>query len=338
MTARRPGEHHNEFAGRLIACSSFDDWSERIGQQILGGYLLREAEPSVYRPPDCSVHLHRHEGGPLVPAGLRRFEMDEGCWRASSSAVYFEVEGAVIRDPAPRDAPVEVWLPEEIRSRGAAVVAVVALAIQAALRRCGLFNLHAAGLVRPVDQAGFLIIGGPGAGKSTLALRLAGQGWGYLSDDMLALELSERSVQAHGLRRDFNVMETAIDVAHGDLPTAALSRPVGVDPRKRWIQPRIAFPDSFRATVTPRIVLFPERTSERESRLEPLAQVETMMRLLSHSPWARFDPWRGKDQIRVLETLARQAKTYVLHAGEDLVRIPQRASDLLAPLAGGSGA
>ena len=63
-------------------------------------------------------------------------------------------------------------------------------AVCAALRRFGMFELHSAGVVHPVSERAFSIIGPSGSGKSTLALHLAIAGWPYLSDDELLLSLS----------------------------------------------------------------------------------------------------------------------------------------------------
>lgn len=61
----------------------------------------------------------------------------------------------------------------------------------------GVTDLHCACVVR--DEAGILLAGGCGAGKSTLSLALARQGFGFLSDDCTFFSKYDGEIRAWGL-------------------------------------------------------------------------------------------------------------------------------------------
>ena len=61
-------------------------------------------------------------------------------------------------------------------------------AIAKLMRSIGLFALHAAGLVRPTNEDGVLIIGRSSSGKTTLTLDAIRHGWRYVSDDAVLLD------------------------------------------------------------------------------------------------------------------------------------------------------
>lgn len=75
----------------------------------------------------------------------------------------------------------------------ASIVASQALPLAATVR--GLEVMHASGVV--IDGRAVLIAGPPGAGKSSLAAALLRRGGRLLSDDAVALQLTERTLVAH---------------------------------------------------------------------------------------------------------------------------------------------
>jgi hypothetical protein len=201
---------------------------------------------------------------------------------------------------------------------------VASFAVSAGLRRCGLFELHGAGVVHPETNSGVLIIGPSGSGKSTLTLQLAAASWLYLSDDELFLSLVEGKVQARGFRSFFAVSQRAVATSGvGSVGVAQTTT------EKTCFEPKNLFPSTQVESVFPSRLLFTAINHERESRLARLSPAETMQRLIRHCPWATYDKAVAAENLEVLSRLVRQSKGYELFAGHDLLS-PQRASDLLS--------
>jgi hypothetical protein len=186
-----------------------------------------------------------------------------------------------------------------------------------AMRRCGLFELHAAGIVAP-DGAGVLVIGPSGSGKSTLATQLAAAGWQYLSDDSLLLYQDCEHVQARALRRVFALHNETFSVSSiGNLDALAIEiEPF--DPLKKRFEPCSVFPNRFVEACRPASLFFARITREPESSARALSPGETMARLIRMCPWACYDKPAAQVHLSVLAALARQARGFELLAGNDL--------------------
>jgi hypothetical protein len=187
---------------------------------------------------------------------------------------------------------------------------VASFAVCAALRRFGLFELHAGGVSLPDSDAGVLIIGPSGGGKSTLTLQLATAGWSYLSDDELLLSLNEDTVEARGFRSFF-----ALAVAPGSLKTR-------FEPLSAFSAPRVS-------QAVPRFLFFTSISGEETTRARELAQTETMTRLIRACPWASYDTAVAGPNLELLSRLARQARGFDLAAGNDLLD-PGSASGIIS--------
>jgi hypothetical protein len=83
--------------------------------------------------------------------------------------------------------------PDPVNESWASIVAAQALPLAATIR--GLEVFHASGVV--LDGRAMLFAGPPGAGKSSLAAALVRAGGRLLSDDAVALELSDGALVAH---------------------------------------------------------------------------------------------------------------------------------------------
>jgi hypothetical protein len=215
-----------------------------------------------------------------------------------------------------------------------AFVNVMSSAIQFALRRCGLLQLHSAGVVEPATRSGVLIVGDSNSGKSSLTVRLARAGWSYLSDDMLLLHESGQTMLASALRRVFSV--SAGSIAGCDLPRLedALGSPVNSDPSKRSLDPSIVFPGRFTESCEPALVIFPKIAREAHTRVESLKRSDALLRFLKVSPWACFDA-DGKSYLRLIERLVRQTRAFAIHAGRDLLEDAALAPRLFTDLSKG---
>jgi hypothetical protein len=209
----------------------------------------------------------------------------------------------------------------------------MAYALPAALRRLGLYDLHAAAAVEPESGAGFVFPGDSGSGKTSLSIRLAAAGWRYLSDDMLVVSEGEGGAEVFPLRQPFQTDAAALAGCRLPGLEEALGVRIQNDPDKRKLNPKVLFPGRFAPRARPRVLCFPVVTGEGRSRVEPLGQAEAMTRLVRMCPWASYDAAAARAHLRLLARLARQCKTYVLRAGRDIFDDASAAARLLAPLA-----
>ena len=116
---------------------------------------------------------------PPTPPDVPVEEIEHGTYQNDGNLLWLEIEGSIILIS---QSIVKTWFGT---TTGEASEMVIAYAISAVIRRRGLYELHAAGLVEPTTKQGVLIVGDSGCGKSALTMRLAGSGWHYLSDDLL---------------------------------------------------------------------------------------------------------------------------------------------------------
>ncbi|MCA1629225.1 MAG: hypothetical protein LC774_02430, partial [Acidobacteria bacterium] len=161
---------------------------------------------------DCDVRVTAGSPPPPIPAGYQAFETEQGVGYTNGEAYHFVVNDSRVVVSPPASRRVEVWMGDSSEARHpVALVNVFSYVMHFALRRCDLYDLHAAGAVEPRSGAGALFVGNSNSGKSSLTVRLARAGWRYLSDDMLLLhELPDGGVRARGLRRQFSVSEESL--------------------------------------------------------------------------------------------------------------------------------
>ena len=191
-------------------------------------------------------------------------------------------------------------------------------------KRRGRFSLHAACVG---DERGAALIAGPtGVGKSTLVLALATLGFGVGADDMVFLEGSGSEVVAHGFSDAVGVMvdtaarfEQLSDLADRPPPNGFRKHLIRIE--DRFSVPRIA-------RCRPGALIFPERISGSESRIEPMGADEAWLRLvpdvlLSH-------PAATQAHLAVIAALTEQVACYRLSAGTDVLAAAGLIGGLLA--------
>lgn len=290
-------------AGRLLFIQSFDPQLATLIERLFAGWQLTPLA-SLERQPDIQIAFTTGDRLPEVPAGLDRFEVAEGgrCYTASDGFyLRFDNSSLKLEDGNPVRVSVLILNPND-----AELARVTSFAVCAALRRFGMFDLHAAGVVEPNSHAGALIIGPSGSGKSTLTLQLATAGWGYLSDDELLLSLNDGAVEARGFRSFFALAQAGAGEPNGrGLKTCF--EPSGV-----FATPRVS-------EIAPRFLFFTRLSGEENTTLRGLAQPETMTRLIRACPWASYDTAIAGPNLDLLSRLARGAKGFDLAAGKDLL-------------------
>ena len=325
-----------ELAGRIVSVEADAEWAGRFTRAFVSGFHLtpHAGTPDGHAAVALRVHV-KTCAPPPIPRGLREFEVPGGTCRADGRSYHIEVRSSRVAVAPPEARRVTAWLGEtDVRAhRDGSLLTVMSYALLAALRRCRLYDLHAAGLVEPRTGRCFLFPGLSGSGKTSLSIRLAAAGWHYLSDDLLAISEDGSGVEVRGLRRPFQSdAETLAGVPLARLEEA-LGCAIPYDPDKRKLNPAVAFPGQFAAVAEPGVLCFPVLTGERESRVERTGHADAMMRLLLMCPWSSYDVSAARDHLRTLGRLVRQCETYTLHAGRDIFDDPAGAARLLARLA-----
>lgn len=181
---------------------------------------------------------------------------------------------------------------------------LIHLALGAMLRHEGRVQLHAAALAPEEGVPAALVAGPSGSGKTTLTMNLARRGWGFLSDDSVALSQEGGGFSAAPVRLRF------MQGLHGET-------------RKRPLDPDAEFPGRrlWNASVGALVFIEPGRTFS--CSLSPLTPTQALSRLPALVPG--FGPDTGRSQIRILARLAA-LPAFLLHSGTDV------------PLGGGSAA
>jgi hypothetical protein len=148
------------------------------------------------------------------------------------------------------------------------------------LRPLRFYSLHAAGVVSREGMS-LLIVGASGGGKSTLAIGLIRQGWGYLSDDAVLLRLRLEGVEALALRKPFAV-DVGAAAAYADLPFGE-EAPDTAGGRRRRVRIEEAYPGQYVPGCLPRVLLFSRIVPQAQSALHPLDRLSALRQLLAQS-------------------------------------------------------
>lgn len=321
-------------AGRSICVEARDESAAAAFRSYFDGWHVEKLTRANAQTHEASARivLHTDEEPPRAPHSFESFEVaGGGVCRTDGRTYFFEGDGSIVRVASESPAVVEVWIGSGKALNGAgrdagASARLVFNASMTAMRRCGLYELHAAGAVEPETGAGVLFVGPSGSGKSTTATQLAAAGWQYLSDDTLLLCDAVEHVEARALRRVFAVTRptTATRALAGH--EEHLSAPTYFDPDKLRFEPESIFPGGFRESCVPRVIFFPTVTREPESRTRRLSQADAMARLIRMCPWAGYDKPSARAHLGALARLARQAESHELRAGTDLLGDPAHAS------------
>lgn len=318
-------------AGRLLLIESLDLRLARLVEQLVEGWQLTPVFSSTGSP-NLRITFFRGERSLAIPPGLDQFEIAEGgrC-HVDGAAYYLQFSNSLLHLEPGTPVKVSLWIKELPHSADAELARATSFAICAGLRRCGLFDLHGAGVVDPKGKKGVLIIGPSGSGKSTLALQLAIAGWQYLSDDQLLLNSVDDRVVARGFRRYFAISETTmVSLGIGNPGNSAPDGSPNI-PLKVCFEPDSLFHSNIVPRVEPTLLLFIELSGQEETRINELTQSEAMVRLIRACPWATYDTAIAASNLELLSRLTSQTKGFDLMAGRDLLT-PQRASELLIPL------
>lgn len=326
-----PIEKFYEIGDRLFAFHCADEVAARVAEEFIGGMYFTPSAARAARFVHCTIRIFNGDPPPLPPE-RESFEVPRGQCYTSGEEHFLDIDGSRIAVYPASSRLVCVWLGTTAHARHpVAIVNTLSYVVQAALRRGGLYVLHAAGVVEPKSGAGVVVVGNSNSGKSSLTIRLASARWRYLSDDMLVLSgEAGGACEAFALRRIFSVSAESLANCHLSGLEAALGAPAHSDPTKRKLEPGITFPGSFVESCRPRVLLFPTLTGEAASRVEKISSGEAMARLIRQCPWASYDTGTAREHLRVLGMLAKQSNSFTLDAGRDLIEDSACAPKLLA--------
>ena len=323
VSDRPASQSYYAVAGRLLFIGCSDHHLALRIERLFSGWQLTPVS-SPDRSPDANIVFFYGDDLPGIPSklGFTKFDVaNGGRLYAADDFFYLTFENLLLHlEPVEGSETVNVaiWI-KEPGPADAELGRVTSFAVCAALRRFGLFELHAAGVVAPNTTDGTLIVGPSGSGKSTLTLTLATAGWGYLSDDELLLSVAGEEVEARGFRKFFAVAPAAA----GAGPAASV-RP-GL---KTCFEPASVFPAPAVSSVTPRFVFFASLSGLKETQISRLSEPETMTRLIRACPWASYDMAVAAPHLQLFGRLARQVQGFELNGGTDLLA-PNQASQII---------
>ena len=201
-------------------------------------------------------------------------------------------------------------------------------AIAKLMRSIGLFALHAAGLVRPTNEDGVLIIGRSSSGKTTLTLDAIRHGWRYVSDDAVLLDRAAGGTDAAalGLRRHCYIDSDA-SARHDGFSFGASTADHTGGSRRRLLGAECAARRADRCV--PRLLLFPTIVDHERSVLRPLSEASAFTALLDASCDQLWDRRAMPQHLNTLKALVTQAPAFELQAGLDVYRDPSLILDWL---------
>ena len=308
-------------AGRNVLIQAFDDTSMQAVLHTFAGWFI--TTNSEHPQPDLVLRIHSGVTPPEVPKDFNGFPIIHG-GRCSTDGdtFYLQFEKALIAFGPGLATQVDLWLESPLDSSSIVTGQLLSHALAPALRRCGVFEIHSAGVIAPESSEVVLIAGPSGSGKSTLTTQLANCNWSYLSDDVLLLHSSEQNITAEPLRRFFALTSQTIAAAALGAELQDSSQ------AKNRIFPQEIFQRAPLSDGVPGTIVFPTVVDSACSSLLPLTSAESMKRLLRLCPWAAYDKPTSGPHLQLLGRLANSTSGFELFAGKDILKDRQRAAEL----------
>jgi hypothetical protein len=308
-------------AGRTVLIKTYDDWISQAIAKTIDGWFLTPSSQKLEA--DLTLKFRSGVTSRLMPDGLTRFSIPGGVCATDNEEFYVEFGKSLIVFGPGLSKEVDIWVDEPMEVSGRVIGQLLSYAFAPALRRCGVFEIHSAGVVAPGSDKAILIAGPSGSGKSTLTTQLANCNWGYLSDDVLWLHESEEEVRVQPLRRFFAL--TSETLAAINLTTTKVGEPNA----KTRLEPEELFQTQAIIGATPGTILFTTVGNENRTQLQPLTAAQSMTRLLRLSPWAAYDKPTSGQHLQVLGRLANSTTAFDLIAGKDILINSTSAAEIV---------
>lgn len=316
-----------EIAGRFILFESHGVEPHGF-TEALSAYYCTPVRPGTCRVPDAIIRFQT-EVNTFDLTGFDRFEISGGGvgYTDGRTCLFDFAQARVMVHPG-KTHQIDLSMRRELDFQRFEDLQVLNYAISTALRRCDVFEIHSGAVVEPQTERAVLFAAASGSGKSTLTLQLVGNGWRYLTDDVLLLKNVGGVIKAYPVRREFAVTRSTVD-ASGSRVREAFANADWSNGSKKSFMPHDAFPGAFSPDCEPHSIFFPIITDQKQSVVKALTPGETMIQLIKLCPWSCYDPVTSARHLDVLSSLAKQCNGFKLLAGTDLLRDPARASDLV---------
>lgn len=287
---------------------------------LLAGFARGEAR----REPDLAILLRPASGGdPGAPDGRRLFfhgSVHAAPGRSGGIALF---DGASRIDVSADGRTVEAAVhPASLEDGNTFADVALTIALVLALRRHGLFHLHAAALTAPGGTP-ILVPGQGGSGKTTTALALRAGGAELLADDAVFLARRGGAPALLPFPRALHLGEATARA----FPSLASALGAMLPSGKRTLGPSHALPVRLpEAAGTPGLLLFPSIERAARTQLRPLSPAEALGALLESSALLVVDGIGAvPDHLDVLRAVADHAKPFTLRLGADVLEDPARA-------------
>jgi hypothetical protein len=309
-----------DFHGVRLEVDSAD---EAVAEAIDG--RLRHFRGDFAGEPDWRYELRIAAGGHRVerPAGDGRAVYDppagEVLYFAGGDVLWIDVEDRVRVRATAAGAEVSVR-PGAAREQWLLSRPLFTIPLVEALKRRGIFSLHASAAAR--GNRVLLLPGTSGAGKSTLAVALAQAGWGFLADDMVFLASSGAGLRVHGFPDEVDLSPRSIGWFPALTPSAG--------PGDGWPKHRVRLEDTGWEHVaggTPGAIAFPAPAAGETSGISPVAEGEALLELAPNV--LLTEPASSQAHLDALAALVRDVPAHRLATGRDFEALPGRLAALL---------
>lgn len=322
---------HYQVADCSLKINIFDEQSAPFIENYLSKFQFKSAAiNSNSTDADCTLTFNSGDKPELPSVHDFRLSTDTGTYITRDSQSFAIIKNSLIVANSCASKSVSVWLsPAAAKHDVESAEMVCRFAVHFALRRCGLYNFHAAAVSKFGSHRCALIIGKSGSGKSTLTIQLARAGWSFLSDDALLLKSNSTEIKAYGFRSVLALTQETMDTCFVASANGVL---IGenTDKPKYVIAAEELFPRQFIKSSTPQALIFNRIADNDASSIRKLSQAETMMLLINACPWASFEePDTARAYLKMLQRLIEQTMAYELHAGRDILRSPDVAAKLI---------
>ena len=168
--------------------------------------------------------------------------------------------------------------------------------------------LHSGAVVK--NGAGFIFPGESESGKSSLTTFMVTKGYGYLSDELAAIDPS--TGELHAFPKPLSIKDTSVFPTLVDRDNLWVGPPDGeiVDEEPVWYaHAEDVAPQPIEDSAPVRYIIFPRYDSSTAPSLQPLALDEAMRRLIENCVnLQRF----GREGLGVLGNLLRGARAFSL--------------------------
>jgi hypothetical protein len=179
---------------------------------------------------------------------------------------------------------------------------------------------------------GVLVAGSSGAGKSTSTLTCVDAGFGYLSEDLVALQVSSvGSFLGHSIYNSAHLEAHHLTRFPSLVPFAIKGR--SPMEHKFLVLLSQVYPERLRRVAEIRAVALPRVVQAVKSRIRPASKAETLLALAPSSLLVpQLSP--GMQGFQKLVSLVEQVPSYWLELGPELSEIPGCVAELIESATG----